>query len=464
MNPNRPIAAASLLLLLNGCAIRTPPLPESAGVTAPAQWAEPVPPGQGALAQWWRVFDDPLLVQLVEAALAANTDVGIARANLLQARAARAQAAAALFPQLTASLSGQRAAPSGGSARNAFELGFDAGWEADLFGATRHGVAAQDALVAASEASLAATQVSLAAEVAQAYLQLRGAQVRAAVARDNLASQLETLQISEWRQQAGLASAVDLEQARSAAEQTRAQLPLLESAAAQSAHALGVLTGRTPEAVLQQLAVPAPLPQPRAGLAVAVPARALRQRPDVAAAEHRLRSAAEQVAQADAARYPNLRLGASLAWAGVTLGSVGSVSAARSLLASLAQPLFDGGNLAAQLKGREAQYDAARESYRASVLAALQDVEDALVALAADRQRLAALQTALDAARNAALLATQRYASGVIDFQTVLETQRTLLNVQDSVASAETELASAHVRLYKALGGGWQPAAPETRS
>ena len=98
------------------------------------------------------------------------------------------------------------------------------------------------------------------------------------------------------------------------------------------------------------------------------------------------------------------------------------------------------------------------------MLAALQDVEDALVALAADRQRLAALQTALDAARNAALLATQRYASGVIDFQTVLETQRTLLNVQDSVASAETELASAHVRLYKALGGGWQPAAPETRS
>ncbi|HEY0824936.1 MAG TPA: TolC family protein, partial [Ramlibacter sp.] len=126
--------------------------------------------------------------------------------------------------------------------------------------------------------------------------------------------------------------------------------------------------------------------------------------------------------------------------------------------------LFDGGRLDAQLAARQAAFDAASENYRASVLAALQDVEDALVALAADRERLAALQRALDAARNASLLASQRHASGLIDFQTVLETQRTLLSVQDSVASLQAALAADHVRLYKALGGGWRGNPPEIPS
>ena len=456
-------AALVLVFLLSACATTTtPPLPPQAGVGVPAQWAQPVPAGGGALAQWWRGFGDPALVRLVEAALAANTDVGIARANLLQARAARGLAAAALWPQLSASLSAQRAAGAGAGARNTFQAGFDASWEADLFGGNQHALAAQDALLAASAASLGAVQVSVAAEAAQAYLQLRGTQARIAVARENLGTQQETLQISEWRRQAGLASAIEVEQARTAVEQTRAQLPVLQAAAAQLAHALGVLTGRPPQALLAELAATAPLPQPGAELAVAVPAQALAQRPDLLAAELRLRAAAETVGQAEAARYPRVDLGASLAWSGLTLGSVGSVPAARTLLASLAQPLFDAGAREAQLAGRRADYLAALESWRAGVLAALQEVEDALAALAADRQRLAALQAALESARNAALLANQRHASGLIDFQTVLETQRTLLAVQDGVASAQTELATDHVRLYKALGGGWSAAAVGT--
>lgn len=454
----RATSAASLLLFLAACATPTSPVAPLAGVVLPQQWAEPVPAGGEALARWWRVFDDPLLVQLVEDALAANTDVRVAAANLRAARAVREQAASALWPQVSASLTAQRSAPAGGRSQNVFEAGFDASWEADLFGGTQHAVAAQDAVVGANAATLASTQVSIAAEVAQSYLQLRGAQARAVVASDNLASQRETLQISEWRRQAGLANDIDVEQARTAVEQTRAQLPVLQQSAAQLAHALGVLTGRPPEALLVQLTAPRSLPQPVQELAVAVPAQTLRQRPDVTAAERQLRAAAERVGQDDAARYPGLQLAGSLAWAGLTLGSVGSVSAARSLLASLSQPLFDGGNRNAQLAQREAEFDAARESYRASVLAALQDVEDSLVALSSGRERVAALQDGVEAARNAALLATQRYASGLIDFQTVLDTQRTLLNVQDTLASAQTDLAASRVRLYKALGGGWQPA------
>lgn len=461
---SRALVGASLLLLLAACATPVPPVPPLASVPVPAQWSEAVPVGAGGLAQWWRVFGDPELVQLVEAALAADTDIGVARANLLQARAARDEAAAALWPQASAGISAQRSALSGAREGNSFQAGFDASWEIDLFGGNRHALGAQQALVDAGAATLAATQVSIAAEVAQDYLQMRGAQVRIAVARENLASQQETLQISEWRRQAGLANDVEVEQARTAVEQTRAQVPVLQASAAQLAHALGVLTGQPPQALLPQLSQPAPLPQPQAGLAVAVPAQALAQRPDVQAAERKLKAAAERVGQAEAARYPTLDLAASVAWSGVTLGSVGGVSAARSLLASLTQPLFDAGTRRAQLAGRSAEYQAALETYRASVLAALQDVEDALVALATGRDRLAALQVALEAARNAALLASQRHASGLIDFQTVLETERTLLTVQDSVGSAETDLATDHVRLYKALGGGWSPATPEQPS
>lgn len=452
-------------LLLAGCAsVGVPPVPPHAGVAVPGAWSQPVAPAGAGLARWWRVFGDAALERLVEQALAANTDVGTARANLLEARAARSEAAAALWPQVAGSVTAQRSARAGARAANAFEAGFDASWEADLFGATHHAVAAQDALVHAGAASLGATRVSVAAEVARSYLQLRGTQARISVARENLASQQQTLQISGWRRQAGLANDVEVEQARTAAEQTRAQIPALESSAAQLVHALGVLAGQAPQALGRELSAPAPLPQPREHLAAAVPAQALAQRADVVAAADRLRAAAQAVAQADAARYPALDLSASLAWSGLTLGTVGSVSAARSVFAGLVQPLFDGGRRQAQLAGREAQYLAALEALRASVLAALREVEDALAALDADRARLAALQAALESARNAALLATQRHASGLIDFQTVLETQRTLLNVQDSVTGAQADLATDHVRLYKALGGGWQADRPEQLS
>jgi outer membrane protein TolC len=157
-----------------------------------------------------------------------------------------------------------------------------------------------------------------------------------------------------------------------------------------------------------------------------------------------------------------MQLRASLAWSAATLGSLGSIDAARSLVASIGQTLFDRGRLNAQLAAQEAAFDAAQQSYRAQVLTALREVEDALSALAASRDRVTALDAALLSTRDAVLLANNRYTSGLIDFQTVLDTQRTLLNVQDSLASAQTELATNHVRLYKALGGGWSPAAANT--
>ena len=345
---------------------------------------------------------------------------------------------------------------AGGSTGNRFAAGFDASWEPDLFGAERSAVAASQADVAVALASLGDAQVSLAAEVAANYIALRGVQERLAIARSNLASQQETLQISEWRLQAGLTTSLVTEQARAAVEQTAAQIPALESSLAQTRHALAVLTGQPPAALDAALAPARPVPQAPAELALAIPAQTLRQRADVRAAEQRIVAALARVSQADAARYPSLRISGNLGLGAATLGALThGASVASALLGSISVPQFDGGAARAQVRVQEAALEQARIGYEAVVLGALQDVEDALVALQGDRERLARLRAAAEAAANADLLARQRFQSGLIDFPTVLDPQRTVLAAQDGVAAAQTSLATDHVRLYKALGGGW---------
>ncbi|MCJ7800570.1 MAG: efflux transporter outer membrane subunit, partial [Polaromonas sp.] len=343
---------------------------------------------------------------------------------------------------------------------NSFQAGFDASWEPDVFGGKRSAVNATAADAQAAEASLANVQVSIAAEVGVTYIELRGLQMRLAIARSNLAAQQETLQLSRWRAQAGLVSSLDVEQAVAASEQTSAQIPLLQTAAAQAISSLAVLGGQAPGTLQASLAAPAAVPQAPADLALALPADTLRQRPDVRAAERRISAALARVTQADAARYPGFQLGGSLGLNALTLGTLTSgASVVRSLLASVSVPLFDGGAARAQVRAQEAALEQTRVAYQDTVLTALKDVEDALVSLQGNRERLARLQVATIAAGNADLLARQRYASGRIDFRSVLETQRTLLSTQDSVESTRTSLSADHVRLYKALGGGWTPTA-----
>jgi NodT family efflux transporter outer membrane factor (OMF) lipoprotein len=459
----RPAAlACAWLLALCGCASVTPRPAVPAGVEIPAFWsaadAAAGPAAATPLALWWQRFDDPQLGRLVAQALQANTSVQTARAALLQARALRDVAAAGLWPTLDASASAQHNTAGGHSAGNAYKAGLDATWELDIFGANRSARDATEATASASAASLGDVQVSIAAETGLAYIALRGAQARLAIASDNLASQLETLQITQWRQQAGLLTSLEAEQARAAAEQTRAALPALQTSIEQTRHALAVLTGQPPAALAVELAAAGPVPRAAGDLALSLPAETLRQRPDVRAAELQVRAAMARVAQADAARLPSFRLGGSIGLNAATLGALGNGAAAATvLLASVSLPIFDGGAARAQVRAQEAALQQSQQAYKAAVLTALQDVEDALVALRGDRERQARLQQAAEAAGNAALLARQRYSSGLVDFQTVLETQRTQLGTQDGVASASADVAADHVRLYKALGGGWLP-------
>ena len=482
MNPNPKLSLLAASVLLGACTTIAPVDRDLPGVAVPAEWSAggasrdiagptAVPTGAAppvtaearaaVLARWWHQFDDPTLATLVERALASGTSVRTAQAALDQARALRDAQSASLLPAVSASGSAQRARPAGGDASNRFQAGLDASWELDVFGRNRSGLDAAEAEALAAREALAAAQVSLAAEVGLAYVDWRGLQTRLDIARRNLDAQRQTLEIARWRVQAGLATSIEVEQARAAVEQTAAQIPALESSLAQVRNALAVLTGRPPggldTAIAAALAARQPVPQAPSTLAVSLPADTLRQRPDVRRAEARLAAALARVSQADAARMPSFRLSGSLGLSALTLGGLGgSAALLNSLFAGLSLPVFDGGALDAQLRAQQAAYTQARIDYEATVLAALAEVEDALVALAADRERLVRQQNAAEAAANAALLAQNRYESGLIDFQVVLDTQRTLLSTQDSVAATVASLGADHVRLYKALGGGWQ--------
>ena len=432
-----------------------PPLPALS-----AQWSQASSATPDTLAQWWTQFNDAQLSRLVTQALQANPSLRKAEAALQQARALRDAKQGSLLPSVNASGSAQTNQTDSQPNTNSFRAGLDASWEPDLFGGKRQAVNATEADAQAQQATLADAQVSLAAEVALAYLQLRGQQNQLAIGQRNLLSQQETLQLTDWREQAGLITSLEVEQARTAVEQTNAEIPTLQASIAASQHSLAVLTGQAPTALVAQLSADNPpgIPSAPEDLALAFPADTLRQRPDVRAEEARIAAALARVQVAKVARYPSFYISGSLGVSALTLaGLTNGASVLSSLLASVAMPIFDGGATAANLRAQEAALTQAQASYQSTVLAALKEVEDALAALRGHRARLQHLQGAASAAESAALLAQQRYASGLIDFQTVLTTQRTLLSAQNSVASTQTDIGTDHVRLYKALGGGWQP-------
>jgi NodT family efflux transporter outer membrane factor (OMF) lipoprotein len=451
------------IFALYGCMSLPEQSPTPLSFEVPAAWS--ITPtatlgGITSLVQWWQRFDDPLLDTLVARAMENNTNVNTAQASLRQAWALRDVAAAALWPSLGVSASAQHGTSGGKSVGNTFQAGLNMNWVPDIFGANRNALNAADATAQSSDASLGDVQVAIAAEVGLSYITLRNAQTRLAIASQNLTSQEETLQITQWRQQAGLVTELETEQARALAEQTRATLPTLQTAIEQTRHALAVLTGQPPAALMELLAATKPIPQAAADLSLNIPAEALRQRADVRAAELKATAALARVAQAEAVRLPSFVLGGSLSLNALTLGTLtNSASVMSSVIASMAAPIFDGGALRAQVRSQQAAFDQARLAYEAAVLGALKDVEDVLIALQGDRQRLLSLRNAADAAATASLLARQRYSSGLVDFQVVLETQRTQLNTQDGVASADAEVSADQVRLYKALGGGWHPGA-----
>lgn len=430
----------------------------------PERWANAPAAGSASahLSDWWRQFGDAQLDALIDEALQGSLDLQLAQARLRQARALREQAIGGFFPTLSASTGASDNSPAMNSLATptVYDAGFDASWEIDIFGGTRRALEAATAEQEASAASLDQARVSLVAEVARNYVELRSYQRRLQIAIDNLASQSETLQITDWRYQAGLAAASDVEQARTSREQTRASLPDLEVGLAAAENRLAVLLGLNPGTLHGRLAAPAPLPELPDSVATGIPADVMRQRPDLIAAERKLAAETARVGQKLAQRFPSLKLGGSFGWQAYSFAALGGADTlARGASATLAATLFDGGRLRAAVEVQSAIQEQALIEYRSSVLGALEEVENALKAYAAGRDRVDARRAAAVAARNAAQLARQMYQSGLADFQKVLETERTRLSTEDNLASAEAGMRLQLIALYKALGGGWALAA-----
>lgn len=407
------------------------------------------------MSRWWERLGDATLSNLIERSLKTSPDLQSAKAKLHESRARRGLASANRRPSSTISGSTERDSYSSGDNSGTYYAGSDASWDPDLSGAKRSALRAAEADYRASEADLHNTQVSLAAEVAQSYVQLRAYQTRLEIARRNDASQSETLEITQWREQAGLVGSVDVEQARANRDQTRAQIPTLEANIVQTQHTLELLAGETPGKLTAELAATAGIPSPPDEIAIGIPADALRQRPDVRAAEDRVLAETARVAKERAARYPTFKLTGSLGIQALTGALTGGTSALSSLASSFSQTLFDGGRTRQNIEIQSAVQQQAIVKYESTVLTALKDVENALVSFSKSRERLASLTTAVQAARNAATLAQNRYAAGLVDFQTVLDTERTALNVEDSLASTQADRTTAVIQLYQALGGGW---------
>jgi NodT family efflux transporter outer membrane factor (OMF) lipoprotein len=451
--------ALPLVLGLAACATPSS-VPPGAAMPVPDAWAvSETPPADLELAQYWTMLGDPLLTEFVEQAVAENLDLAQSAARLGQARAQLRGARAGYFPQVSASGGVRRDVGDFASDDFDFSLGADASWEADLFGRISGNVAASRADLEAAGYSLADLQRLIVGQVALTTIQARATALQLAIARDTLAYQEDNLQIARWRNQAGLVSSLDVEQARSQRAQTAATIPLLESNLAASANAISTLIGEPPGRVLTLLEGSAFVPDPPQLAGFEPPAEVLRRRPDVREAEASLAAAAARVGVARAQLLPLVRLTGNIGTGAAGLGSLFDVISG-SLFAGVSQLIFDGGRTRAQVDSAEAAAEGALAFWRQSILGALEEVENSAVDLAAARQRVEIQGEARDAAANAALLARSQYQAGISDFRDLLQAEIQLRSARNGEVAAQ---AAAFVRLTQALGGGWSPAAyPET--
>lgn len=435
------------------------PVPVALGV--PAAWSDgsAAPEGDAALAEWWRVYNDPVLDGFVARAVENNLDIAQAVSRLRQARELLRQSRADFLPSVNASGSGGRNFREGSADSSSYSLGADAAWEIDLFGGTRRAVEASRADLFAAGYSLANVRAAIVAETVSNYVTARLAQERLRISRDTLKTVEDNYDIARWRVEAGLVSSLDAEQARAQLAQNRASIPSIEQSLAGALNRIAVLTGDAPGDATRALEAPAPIPDAPDAITVGIPADTLRQRPDVRQAERALAAATARIGVAESALYPSLRISGNVGTSALSLGSLGDIITG-GLFASIGQLIFDGGATASRVRAQEAAAEGAFAAYKASVLGALEDVENALVALRAARERQVQYTEAYDAANTSAILARSQYQAGLTDFQTLLSAEQSLLSARQGLADADADEVLAAAELYSALGGGWQTMNP----
>jgi len=419
---------------------------------------------------WWTKFDDNELNSLISRSLTANHELKIAAARVQEARAAERVAQSELYPTIDVSaiLVGTRGSAAGygfpyglpGADSSLYQIGFDATYEVDLFGGVRRTIEAARASAEAVEDQRQGVQVTLLAEVARGYISLRTLQARLAIANQNLADQMHTLAIVQKRFKNGLAPNFDLVRANAQVDATESSIPPLQSGIRQTIYALSVLLGEDPPALTSELLAAAPIPPVPPQIPIGLPSELLKRRPDVREAERVIAAATAVQGVATSDLFPHLILGGT---AGVDsqkaskLFSQHDPSSGFYLAGPLANwTIFDGGRRRANVDRSKAQVTAAIHAYEATVLGALQDVDNALVAYSHDQARRDSLDTLVTENQQAVRIAQAEYSNGIIDLLDVLEVQRNLYASQDALAQATQTVSTDLVALYKALGGGWE--------
>lgn len=413
------------------------------------------------ISRWWMIFSDPVLTELIEKAQAGNRDLYQAEARLREARARRQLASANLLPtsSLTTSAgqSGNSEATGLGTTSELYSHSLDASWELDIFGKKRRAIEEAEANRQAAQEDLRDVLVSLCAEVALNYVDVRGYQTRLKITEDNLAAQNETYDITRWRYQAGLTTQLDVDQAKLTMENTRAGIPSLRSTLEQAKHRLALLLGRQPASLNPLLSAAGRIPEASGKIGTGIPADLLRQRPDVRRAERKLAAQTAQIGVAEAALYPDFTLSGSIGLESLAYANLYSAGAkAFQIAANASWTLIDAGRIRSNISIQNALQEQALGLYQSTLLTALRDVENALTAYSEERKRRDALNAAVEAGISALALADTQYVSGLLDFQRVLDSQRSLLSAQIQLATSESEVAADIIRLYKALGGGWR--------
>ncbi|HET7289495.1 MAG TPA: efflux transporter outer membrane subunit [Thermodesulfobacteriota bacterium] len=414
--------------------------------------------------EWWSGFSDPVLDKLIQDALAGSYDIQIATARILEARALRTETEFQLAPivPFNASYTKQQVGESTvfpGVKREAdlYEAGFDAVWELDFFGRIRRTIEADTAEVQSREAQRRDVIVSLLAEVARNYFELRGAQNQLDVARRNAANQQNTLDLTITLLEGGRGTELDTSRARAQLNNTLAIIPPLEARVRTTIYRLGVLTGRQPDAYLEELLVPKPFPKVPDVIRIGTPVGLLERRPDIRVAERNLAGFTASIGIATAELFPQITLLGSISLQADTFSGVfESGAGAFSIGPNIFWPAFDLGRVYQRVKQADARTQAAFAEYQLTVLQAIEDVDSSLVEHNQQIVRYKYLAEAAVDSEKAMKLARMRYDFGVASFLDVLDAERTLLQAQTQLAASETDLHTSLVAVYKSLGGGWE--------
>ncbi|MFT0213893.1 efflux transporter outer membrane subunit [Pseudomonas sp. F1_0610] len=453
------VSASSLSLLLVGCANVGMELPETTAL--PEQWQQTEFINADFLElEWWREFDDPLLNQLQGQMLAKNLDLQLSAQRLLQAYDLLQVQRAAQRPELGAESSYQRQRDALKAEDQAWsnrtQVGFSSVWAIDLWGQLRHRTEAAKAQAAMTLEQQHALQIALMAELASAYVDYRATQQLILVTRQNQAAAEQNLSLTQKREELGVATRLEVEQANSQLKITVADLPLLEEQAHRLINAMSLLLNQTPNTLTAQLSEATEVPMIKRSIATGVPSELAQRRPDIRMAEQHLRQTTAMINAAKADFYPSIRLTGNIGLDALHTSDLSNWSSrAFSFGPSLYLPIFTGGRLTSQLRLTEHKQQEAAIAYQKTVLTAWHEIDNQLMALKTQDQHVNNVQDAVQSAQLAAHIAREQYEYGESDFINVLDSQSQLLRLQLQAVKAQQSKARNQIQLFQALGGGW---------